>query len=142
MFSGGKDGRVVVWYVHTWVPICKIETNTKVDTKDMGSLEIDQLVVSNDNTILLAMANTGIYRVRYWEIQSNAVTLSLNLTAHQGNRTYKAGLITPDEEYMLLVDDTNKSLLWNLFDRCKEDSLDLEYTVDHQCIGCSSFKAV
>jgi len=61
LFSGGKDGIVVVWYVPTRVPLCKLEVE---------DFEIDELLISHDHTILVALNNDG--NINYWEIQSNS----------------------------------------------------------------------
>jgi len=55
LFSSSKLGRVMVWYTPTWVPLCKIN-----DFQGDDPVEIDYLALSEDNTILMSLNNSGI----------------------------------------------------------------------------------
>jgi len=49
LFSGDIGGKVVVWFVKTWVPLCFLKVN--------NAMEIDKLIISNDNSHLVALDN-------------------------------------------------------------------------------------
>jgi hypothetical protein len=89
MFSADNTGHVVVWYVPTWVPVCNIMTSKLKEGKESSHdhdhdhgqddkvcrhgaiLEVDRLIVSDDNTILVAMDNARYKEtcfVQFWEI--------------------------------------------------------------------------
>ena len=48
---------------------------------------------------------------------------------------YNYGIITPNHEYMLLIEGTTDSEVWNLKGRVKMEGF--QYTVDHQRFQCS-----
>ena len=64
LFSSSKVGRVIVWYTKSWVPLFKINDKGGIGGED--PIEIDYLALSQDNTILMSLNNSGI--LQYWNV--------------------------------------------------------------------------
>ena len=56
---------------------------------------------------------------------------------------YNGGVITPDQEYMLLIVGKDKSQVWNLFERHMETKLCQKINdsgkVTYQCVSSNNF---